>query len=216
MRATRYGLVCLFVIFSLIAVAAGEGCSSDTGTAAGGAGAGGTSAGGAGGTIGGGIAGGGPSSLTLTIAPLGSATATGTARFEEISGNQIKLTVTVSNVMPVSAQHGIHIHANPDCGTSSDGDGGTVIGGAAGGHWNPEGHEHGSSVDNNHLGDIGNIMVDANGAGTLTFMTEHWTMGTGAANDILNHALILHAGTDDGATQPTGNAGGRIGCVVIR
>jgi superoxide dismutase, Cu-Zn family len=211
MRSIRSGLVCgLFVTLSVFAIAAGEGCSSDTGNAAGGAGAGGTAGGAGGGS------GGGPSSLTLTIAPLGTATATGTAVFEKVSGNQIKLTVTVTGVMPVSAQHGIHIHANPDCGTSSDGDGGTVTGGAAGGHWNPEGHDHGSSVDTNHLGDIGNIMVDASGAGSLTFMTEHWQMGTGAANDILNHALILHAGTDDGATQPTGNAGGRIGCVVIR
>jgi superoxide dismutase, Cu-Zn family len=219
MRATRSGLVLgLFVSFSVIAIAVGEGCSSDSGTAAGAGGTGGTSAGGAGtgGAIAGGGAGGGPSSLTLTIAPLGTATAMGTAVFEKVSGNQIKLTVDVNNVMPISAPHGIHIHANPDCGTSSDGDGGTVTGGAAGGHWNPDGHEHGSSVASNHLGDIGNIAVDARGLGTLTFMTEHWTMGTGAANDILNHALILHAGTDDGATQPTGNAGGRIGCVVIR
>ena len=87
MRATRYGLVCLFVTFSVFAIAVGDGCSSDTGTAAGGAGAGGTSAGGgAGGTSAGGGAGGGPSSLTLTIAPLGTATATGTAVFEKVSG----------------------------------------------------------------------------------------------------------------------------------
>lgn len=154
--------------------------------------------------------------LTLTIAPLGTSTAAGTATFEKVSGGQIKLTVSVTGVMPVSAQHGFHIHANADCGSSSDGDGGTVLGGAAGGHWNPETHQHGPVVGTNHLGDIGNIMVDANGAGTLNFMTDKWTLGTGAINDILNHALILHAAPDDGVTQPTGNAGGRIGCVVIR
>jgi Cu-Zn family superoxide dismutase len=47
-------------------------------------------------------------------------------------------------------------------------------------------------------------------------MTTHWTIDTGAANDIVNHALVLHANPDDGTTQPTGNAGGRIGCVVIQ
>jgi Cu-Zn family superoxide dismutase len=200
----RTTLTVLFLGLVLIAVAANEGCGSDDEGGGGGGGSGGAGGGG-----------GGPSTLTVTISPLGSATATGTAVFEKVAGDQIKLTVTVSNVMPVSAQHGIHIHANGDCGDSSDGDGGTVVGGAAGGHWNPEGHEHGSSVDTNHLGDIGNIMVDANGSGSLTFMTAHWEMGTGAANDILNHALVLHAGTDDGATQPTGNSGGRIGCAVI-
>jgi Cu-Zn family superoxide dismutase len=157
-----------------------------------------------------------PAALTLTIASLGTSTAMGTAVFEKIAGDQIKLTVIVSGAMPVSAAHGIHIHANGDCGSTSDGDGGTVPGGAAGGHWNPEAHQHGTSVGTNHLGDIGNIMVGSTGVGTLTFMTDKWTMGTGADNDILNHALVLHAAPDDGVTQPTGNAGGRIGCVVIR
>ena len=123
----------------------------------------------------------------------------------------------VSGVAPASAQHGIHIHANASCADASDGDGGTTVGGGAGGcRWNPESHMHGTSPVTNHLGDIGNIMVDASGAGMLTFMTSAWTIDTGAANDIVNHALILHASPDDGTTQPTGNAGGRIGCVVIQ
>ena len=130
--------------------------------------------------------------------------------FEKLGSGEIKLTVTVTGVAPASAQHGIHIHANASCADASDGDGGTTIGGGAGGHWNPESHMHGTSPATNHLGDIGNIMVDANGAGTLTFMTSAWTIDTGAANDIVNHALILHASTDDGTTQPTGNAGGRM------
>jgi Cu-Zn family superoxide dismutase len=157
-----------------------------------------------------------PAALTLTITSLGTSTAMGAAVFEKVASDQIKLTVIVSGAMPVSAAHGIHIHANGDCGSSSDGDGGTVPGGAAGGHWNPEAHQHGTSVGTNHLGDIGNITVGPTGIGTLTFMTDKWTMGTGAANDILNHALVLHAGPDDGVTQPTGNAGGRIACAVIR
>jgi len=154
--------------------------------------------------------------LSLSLMSLGTSTAKGTAVFEKITGNQIKLTVNVTQVMPVSVQHGIHIHANGDCGSSSDGDGGTTPGGAAGGHWNPTTHEHGGSVLTNHLGDIGNITIDGIGVGSLTFTTDQWTIGTGASNDILNHALVLHAGMDDGVTQPTGNSGGRIACVVIR
>ncbi len=214
--------------------AGGAAGASGSGGSAGGTGGGGGAAGSggaAGGTAGAGGAGGGgeadadggtpydgpmPAALTLTIASLGTSTAMGTAVFEKVAADQIKLTVIVSGVMPVSAEHGIHIHANPDCGSTSDGDGGTVAGGAAGGHWNPEAHMHGTSIGTNHLGDIGNIMVGTTGVGTLTFMTDKWTMGTGATNDILNHALVLHASRDDGTTQPTGNAGGRIGCVVIR
>ncbi len=210
MRASRLCLVASLSLCGLVVLAvSGGGCSSDDKGTGGGGGSGGMP-----GSAGAG--GGAPTILTLTIAPLGTSTATGTAVFQRGAGNQISLTVNVTGVAPVSAQHGIHIHANPDCGTSSDGDGGTVIGGAAGGHWNPAGHDHGPSTTTNHLGDIGNIMVDANGAGTLTFMTDQWTMGDGSTTDIMNHALILHAGTDDGVSQPTGNAGGRIGCVVIQ
>jgi Cu-Zn family superoxide dismutase len=227
MRMSAARLTASLSVLGLLTFATLGGCSSDSngttgrggsgGSAGGAAGSAGSGSGGSsGGTGGTGGTGGGRASIALTIASLGTSTATGTAMFEKLSSGEIKLTVMVSGVAPASAQHGIHIHANGSCADASDGDGGTTIGGGAGGHWNPDAHMHGSSPTTNHLGDIGNIMVDASGAGSLTFMTTAWTMDTGAANDIVNHALILHASPDDGTTQPTGNAGGRIGCVVIQ
>jgi Cu-Zn family superoxide dismutase len=35
-------------------------------------------------------------------------------------------------------------------------------------------------------------------------------------HSVRNRAIIVHANVDDLATQPTGNAGGRIGCGVIK
>ena len=67
-----------------------------------------------------------------------------------------------------------------------------------------------------HLGDIGNLEVGEDGEGSLTLSTDKWTMGSGADNDILGKAVIVHAGADDFTTQPTGAAGGRIGCGVIK
>jgi Cu-Zn family superoxide dismutase len=32
---------------------------------------------------------------------------------------------------------------------------------------------------------------------------------------VIGHAVIVHANPDDLKTQPTGNAGGRVGCGVI-
>lgn len=209
MRVSATRFVGSASLFALLVFAAFGGCGSDSNKQTSGTGGAGSGAGGAGGNA-------GRSSINLTIGALGTSMAAGTARFDKLSSGEIKLTVSVTGVAPASAQHGLHIHANGDCGDSPDGDGGMVVGGAAGGHWNPASHMHGTSPATNHLGDIGNIMVDATGAGMLTFMTDQWSIDTGATNDIVNHALILHANPDDGTTQPTGNAGGRIGCVVIR
>jgi Cu-Zn family superoxide dismutase len=35
-------------------------------------------------------------------------------------------------------------------------------------------------------------------------------------NDVIGHAIVIHGGVDDFKTQPSGNAGPRIGCGVIK
>lgn len=133
-------------------------------------------------------------------------TARGTATFRPM-GSQIKLTVTISQGSS-SGVHAFHIHENPACGTD---------GMEAGGHWNPSSMEHGEwTANRHHLGDIGNITTDARGSGSIELTTDAWVIGTGAGNDVVNHAVILHANPDDFTTQPTGNAGGRIACGVIQ
>jgi Cu-Zn family superoxide dismutase len=123
------------------------------------------------------------------------------------SGSQIELQITVDPAPP--GEHAVHIHEHGDC-SSPDGK-------SAGGHWNPTGENHGKwGVDPFHLGDIGNVMVGEDGTGALSLTTDLWSMGTGAENDILNRAVIVHADADDFETQPTGNAGARLGCGVIR
>ena len=123
------------------------------------------------------------------------------------SGANIELQITVELAPPGS--HAVHIHETGDC-SAPDGK-------SAGGHWNPDGHDHGQWGEGvHHLGDIGNIEVDEEGVGTLSLMTDRWSIGDGAANDILGKAIIVHADADDFETQPTGNAGGRIGCGVIK
>ncbi|MBD2465995.1 superoxide dismutase family protein [Oscillatoria sp. FACHB-1407] len=114
---------------------------------------------------------------------------------------------TVQNAPP--GEHGFHIHAGSSC---ADG------GNAAGGHFNPDNVKHGQLVldgfDNAHAGDLGNIIIRSNGEGTLseTIPGLNLTQGKYA---IANHAIILHENMDDFG-QPTGNAGGRIGCGIIQ
>lgn len=109
--------------------------------------------------------------------------------------------------LPQAGKHGIHIHEGSSCGNG---------GNAAGGHFNPHGVDHGllakDGHDAAHLGDMGNVEVDKYGIGTFTVdlpgVEFDGPMG------IIGRAVILHEKEDDFG-QPTGNAGGRIGCGII-
>jgi Cu-Zn family superoxide dismutase len=132
----------------------------------------------------------------------------GSATFERMEGNWISFRVEVRNVAP--GLHAVHIHEHGDC-TAPDGK-------SAGGHWNPTSKKHGKwgQADGEfHLGDLGNIEVGPDGTGSLTVSADQWTMGDGGPMDIVAKSIIVHAKPDDFTTQPTGNAGDRIGCGVI-
>jgi len=131
---------------------------------------------------------------------------TGTVTFVADDKKNVTLKIEVSGVSP--GDHAVHLHEKGDC---SDPEGKN-----AGGHWNPAVQPHGKwGPTPHHLGDIGNLVVGADGKGTLTMSTDQWTVKSGEPNDVVGKALIVHASIDDFKTQPTGNAGGRIGCAVI-
>lgn len=133
------------------------------------------------------------------------ASLSGSATFEETPVG-LKIGVTVIGAPP--GKHGFHIHEKGDCGD---------YGNAAGGHFNPDGVQHGDLVKDGltgaHAGDLGNIEIDANGSGTLDKMVPGLTLKEGKYA-VMGRSLILHE-KEDNFGQPTGNAGGRIGCGVI-
>mgnify|MGYP000910931449 CR=1 FL=1 len=48
------------------------------------------------------------------------------------------------------------------------------------------------------------------------FSTDQWCIGCGDENkDILGKAIIVHQGTDDFTSQPSGAAGARVSCAGI-
>lgn len=123
-----------------------------------------------------------------------------------VEGDTVTAMIEVTGAPP--GEHAVHIHEHGDC--SSD----DAM--SAGGHWNPTMQDHGRwGVEPFHLGDIGNMTVDANGVGKIRLTTTLWTVGTGESNDIVGHAIMVHADPDDFVSQPSGNAGARIGCGVI-
>jgi Cu-Zn family superoxide dismutase len=133
----------------------------------------------------------------------------GSAIFEAAADGRIVFSIVVERVTPGS--HAVHIHEHGDC-SAPDAT-------SAGGHWNPTGKKHGKWGQEDgefHLGDLGNIEVDAGGRGSIEFATDQWEIGTGGPRDIVGKSIIVHAKPDDFTTQPTGAAGDRIGCGVIQ
>jgi Cu-Zn family superoxide dismutase len=132
---------------------------------------------------------------------------TGTARFDA-AGGKVKLTLDITVPSKAGKEVAVHIHEHGDCGDK---------GNMAHGHWNPGNNQHGKwGSGNHHAGDIGNVKLDGQGKGTLTIETDLWTLGGDAMKNIVGKAVIVHSGVDDYTTQPTGNAGSRIGCGVIQ
>jgi Cu-Zn family superoxide dismutase len=66
-----------------------------------------------------------------------------------------------------------------------------------------------------HLGDMDNLHANPQGVAKVDLHLHDVTLGSGAANDILGRAIIVHANPDDYTSQPTGNAGARVACGVI-
>lgn len=121
-------------------------------------------------------------------------------------GENLKIEIEVLGLKP-SSKHGIHIHENGICEgpyykTSGD-------------HFNPYKHAHGKPESKlRHIGDMGNIDTDANGAGKKVIILPKEKMDD--LNLIIGKSVLLHAGADDLKTQPSGNSGDRIACGLIK
>jgi len=128
----------------------------------------------------------------------------GEATFTEVEGG-VKVVVTVRSAP--AGSHAVHIHEKGDCSAPDAA--------SAGPHFNPDGHSHGGPGDaQHHAGDFGNMEVGEDGGGTLEITTSGLTIADGPRS-VAGRAIIVHEKADDFVTQPTGNAGGRIGCGAI-
>jgi Cu-Zn family superoxide dismutase len=136
----------------------------------------------------------------------GSETA-GLVKFAQ-AGHKVYVTAVITGLKP-NAEHGFHVHEKGDCSSFDAA--------SAGGHFNPVGSAHGHlSGDHHHAGDMPNLKTDAQGKATVQFEVDSVTIGSGAPNDILGKAIIVHRDADDYKSQPVGNAGPRVACAVIR
>lgn len=117
----------------------------------------------------------------------------------------VSVSLALENVPP--GDHGAHVHEKGDCSAPDAS--------SAGGHFNPASHPHALPANSpRHLGDLGNINVSSDGKGTLDVLAPGANLKAGDPSSFLGKAIIIHEKKDDGG-QPTGNAGGRIGCAPI-
>ncbi len=142
--------------------------------------------------------------LSFTLEPKSDSNVSGKVTFTESEG-MVNMVADLTGLS--EGEHAIHIHEKADC-SSADGK-------STGGHWNPTMEPHGKwgVKEGYHKGDIGNFKVDADGTGSITFATNEWCIGCDDdKKNIVGKAIIVHQGTDDFTSQPSGAAGSRVSC----
>lgn len=119
------------------------------------------------------------------------------------------LSITVAAVGMTPGAHGYHLHTTGKC----EAPGFT----SAGGHLNPDGRKHGTmAAGGPHLGDLPNIEIASNGAGTATQPVAGGDAALAAIFDGDGTAVVIHANPDDYRTDPSGNSGDRVACGVLQ
>jgi Cu-Zn family superoxide dismutase len=112
----------------------------------------------------------------------------------------LHLTGEITGLSP--GEHGFHIHEFGDLRDPK--------GMSTGGHFNPKGHKHGAlGANERHEGDLGNVKANEAGVAKVDVKVEGLSL-----HFVLGRSLVVHAKPDD-YSQPTGNAGPRVGVGVI-
>jgi len=130
-------------------------------------------------------------------------------------GKGIEIKYNLKNLPP--GEHAMHIHQNAKCEADPAAPADAFK--SAGGHFNPEGNQHGlENPQGPHAGDMPNFTVKADGTAKGTVDDPRVTLAEGAPNSVFANggtALVVHAKADDMKSDPAGNAGPRIACGVI-
>jgi Cu-Zn family superoxide dismutase len=127
----------------------------------------------------------------------------------QLLGGGTSVNISVGLIGMNSGEHAVHLHMVGSCEAPDFT--------SAGGHLNPDGHEHGTeNPKGSHLGDLPNAVIGSAGAGTVSATLPGESADVLAAIfDADGTALVVHAGPDDYRTNPSGAAGGRIACGVL-
>lgn len=128
----------------------------------------------------------------------------GTAEFRQ-EEKGVRITLRLSKLPP--GVHGVHLHEKGKCDHPDFKSGGE--------HFNPFKRKHGwLNPDGPHAGDLPNVTVGEDGTYRGTLFSPLLTLGS-EKNSAVGTCLMIHAGADDGTTDPSGNSGDRIACGAV-
>ena len=145
----------------------------------------------------------GPEKAVAVLVAAGDSGVSGVVYFTK-EADAVHVTGKVTGLKP--GEHGFHVHQYGDVTGIKDGL-------TTGGHFNPEGKDHGKPEDKvRHVGDLGNIKADDKGVAEIDIKDSMLELA--GPHSILGRGLVVHANADK-FTQPTGDAGGRVAVGVI-
>ncbi|MGL4560661.1 MAG: superoxide dismutase family protein [Brevinema sp.] len=125
---------------------------------------------------------------------------------EEMDKGGIKINLYGTNLAP--GYHGFHLHETNTLGPSKNNKKELVIGGLAGGHWDPDKTgKHLGPNKNGHRGDLPKIKVSKNGILKQQVISKKINI-----SDILGKSLMIHMHSDNYSDHPMplGGGGGRL------
>lgn len=128
----------------------------------------------------------------------------GEARLQQ-TPHGVLIRLDLTNATP--GVHGLHIHELGRCDRPSFE--------SAAGHFNPTGRQHGFlNPRGPHAGDLPNIEIPATGRLLVEHFARDITLHSGAGSllDSDGSAIVIHSGTDDYMTDPSGHSGERLAC----
>lgn len=124
----------------------------------------------------------------------------GLARFYRTTCNGVLVNIEVYGLpdTPEAPSHfyALHIHENGNCTIPFD---------KTGTHYNPANLPHPY-----HAGDMPPLLSN-NGFAWMSFFDRRFKI-----EEIIGRSIIIHSNRDDFTTQPSGDAGDKIGCGVIK
>jgi Cu-Zn family superoxide dismutase len=134
------------------------------------------------------------------VEPRNNSTVRGTIVFTQ-RGDRVWITANFVELWP--GPHSIYIHAVGNCSSANAASAGPV--------WNIAG----AAPAGKRTGDLPQINAGSEGNANLQTTTAELSVGTGKPNDVIGHAVVVHATLDPDPKAEFGVRNGRLACGVI-